>query len=175
VSSKLLEAEVSQADHDSEIKKLGELMKGIKFAMLTTVEEDGSLHSRPMTTQEVEFDGDLWFFTRVSSPKVWESQQHRQVSVTFEDPGKSKFISASGVAQLIRDREKMKELWSPVLKIFFTEGLEDPDLGLIKVSVERAEYWDSAPTSVGRAFNLARAYLTKDPSKLGDHGKVELK
>ena len=166
---------MSEVDHNSEIKKLGELMKGIKFAMLTTVEEDGSLHSRPMATQEVEFDGDLWFFTHVSSPKVWEAQQHRQVSVTFEDPGKSKFIATSGVAQLIRDREKMKELWTPVLKIFFANGLEDPDLGLIKVSVERAEYWDSAPTAIGRAFNLARAYLTNDPSKVGEHAKVALK
>lgn len=166
---------MAEADHNSEIKKLGELMKGIKFAMLTTVEEDGSLHSRPMATQEVEFDGDLWFFTHVASPKVWEAQQHRQVSVTFEDTGRSKFIATSGVAQLIRDREKMKELWTPVLKIFFKDGLDDADLGLIKVSVEKAEYWDSAPTAIGRAFNLARAYVTKDSSKVGEHAKVELK
>lgn len=58
-------------------------MKGIKFAMLTTVEEDGSLHSRPMTTQEVEFDGDLWLFTRADAPKVWEAGHHRQVNVSF--------------------------------------------------------------------------------------------
>ena len=166
---------MSEADHNSELKKLGELMKGIRFAMLTTVEEDGSLHSRPMATQEVEFDGDLWFFTHVSSAKVWEAQQHRQVSVTFSDPEKSKFIAASGLAQLIRDRDKMKELWTPVLKIFFAQGLEDPDLGLIKVHVDKAEYWDSAPTSIGRAFNLARAYLTKDPSKVGEHAKLDLK
>ena len=166
---------MSQEDHNSEIKKLGELMKGIKFAMLTTMEEDGSLHSRPMAAQEVEFDGDLWFFTHVSSAKVWESQQHRQVSVTFSDPDKNKFVTASGVAQLVRDRAKMEELWKPVLKIFFSGGLEDPDLGLIKVSVEKAEYWDSAPTSVGRAFNFAKAYLTKDSSQLGDHAKLELK
>jgi general stress protein 26 len=166
---------VSEADHNSEIKKLSELMKGIRFAMFTTVEEDGTLHSRPMATQEVEFDGDLWFFTHISAPKVWETQQHRQVSVTFEDPGKNKFISTSGVAQLILDREKMQQLWKPALKVFFGQGLEDPDLGLIKVSVEKAEYWDSAPTALGRAFNFAKAYITKDASSLGDHAKLELK
>lgn len=165
---------MAEPDRENEIKKLAELMKGIKFAMLTTVEEDGSLHSRPMSAQAVEFDGDLWFFTRVSSPKVWESQQHRQVNVAFADPEKSKFISASGVAMLIRDREKMKELWSPVLKVFFSEGIDDPDLALLKVTVNWAEYWDSAPTSIGRAFNLAKAYLSKDPSKLGDHARVDL-
>ena len=166
---------MAESDQQSDIKKLAELMKGIKFAMLTTIEEDGSLHSRPMAAQQVEFDGDLWFFTRVSSPKVWESQQHRKVNVAFADPEKSKFISASGTATLIRDREKMKELWTPVLKIFFPDGIEDPDLGLLKVTVETGEYWDSAPTFVGRAFNLASAYFTKDPSKLGDHAKVALK
>jgi len=166
---------LSEHDRDSDIKHLADLMKSIKFAMLTTVEEDGSLHSRPMTTQAVEFDGDLWFFTRVSSPKVWEAAGHREVNVAFADPAKSKFISASGKATLVRDPEKMKELWSPVLKIFFSGGLEDPELGLLKITVEKAEYWDSAPTSIGRAFNLGAAYVTKDPSKLGDHAKVDLK
>ncbi len=52
--------------------------------------------------------------------KYWESQLHRQVNVSFADPVKSKFLSASGSATLIRDREKMKELWSPVHKIFFS-------------------------------------------------------
>jgi general stress protein 26 len=166
---------MAETDRESEIKKISELMKGIKFAMLTTVEEDGSLHSRPMAAQQVEFDGDLWFFTRAESPKVWESQQHRQVNVAFADPEKSKFLSASGTATLVRDREKMKELWSPVLKVFFSEGVEDSELALLKVTVEKAEYWDSAPTALGRAFNLAKAYLTKDPSALGEHAKVAVK
>ncbi len=164
-----------ESDRNAEIEKLAELMKGIKFAMLTTVEEDGSLHSRPMAAQQVEFDGDLWFFTRVDSPKIWESRQHRQVNVTFADPEKSKFLSASGSAALVRDREKIKELWTPVLKIFFPEGAEDPELALLKVSVDKAEYWDSAPTRIGRAFDLGKAFVTKDASKLGDHAKVDLK
>jgi general stress protein 26 len=162
-------------DRESDIKKVAELIKGIKFAMLTTIEENGALHSRPMATQSVEFDGDLWFFTRSESPKAWELQSHRQVSVTFADPEKSKFLAASGVASLVHDRAKMKELWTPVLKVFFADGVDDPELALLKVSVEKAEYWDSAPTSIGRAFNLAKAYLTKDPGALGEHAKVAVR
>ncbi len=158
-----------------DIQKLAEMMKGIKFAMLTTIEDDGSLHSRPMTTQEVEFDGDLWFFTRADAPKVWEAGQHRQVNVSFADPGKSKFISASGKAQLVRDRAKMEELWKAPYKIFFPQGLDDPEIALLKISVEKAEYWDSSPTAIGRAFDFAKAYVTKDVSKLGDHAKVDVK
>ena len=162
-------------DHDNEVQKIAELMKGIKFAMLTTLEEDGSLHSRPMTTQEVEFDGDLWFFTKVDAPKVWEANHHRQVNVSFSDPGKSKFISVSGTAALVRDRKKMEELWRAPYKIFFPEGLQDPEIGLLKISVLKAEYWDSSPTSVGRAFDFAKAFLTGDVSKLGTHAKVDVK
>jgi hypothetical protein len=69
----------------------------------------------------------------------------------------------------------MKELWTPVLKVFFPNGIDDPDMGLLKINVEAGEYWDSAPTAIGRAFNLAAAYVTKDPSKLGDHAKVAMK
>lgn len=163
------------AKQDSNVKKLADMMKGIKFVMLTTVEEDGSLHSRPMITQEVEFDGDLWFFTKANAPKVWEAGHHRQVNVSFADPEKSKFISASGSATLIRDRAKMQELWKAPYKVFFPEGLEDPEIALLKITVEKAEYWDSSPTAIGRAFDFAKAYLTKDVSKLGDHQKVEVR
>jgi general stress protein 26 len=167
--------DVADSTHKNEFEKISELMKGIRFAMLTTVEPDGSLHSRPMATQEVEFDGDLWFFTRADAPKVSEANQHRQVSVSFADPEKSKFLSASGPAILVRDRAKIEELWKPHYKVFFPEGLDDPELALLKVTVERAEYWDSSPTSIGRAIDFAKAYITKDPSKLGDHAKVDLK
>lgn len=166
---------MAQSEHEAEIQKLSGLMKSIKFAMLTTVEEDGSLHSRPMTTQQVEFDGDLWFFTSASSGKVWEAGHHRQVNVSFADPEKSKFVSVSGNATLIRDRAKMEQLWKAPYKVFFPNGLEDPDLTLLKIVVEKAEYWDSSPTAVGRAIDFAKAYLTKDISKLGEHAKVAVK
>jgi general stress protein 26 len=163
------------ATRDEEISKLAALMKGIKFVMLTTIEEDGSLHGRPMATQEIEFDGDLWFFTRASAPKVTEAQQHREVNVAFADPDKNTYISASGKALLVRDEAKIKELWKPVYKTFFPQGLDDPDLALLKVSVEKAEYWDSPGNVVSRMFNFARAYVSKDTSKLGDHAKIDLK
>jgi general stress protein 26 len=125
-----------------------------------------------MTTQEVEFDGDLWFFTRADSPKVWETGIHREVNVSFADPEKSKFVSASGTAELVRDRSKMQDFWKPAYKIFFPQGLEDPEIALLKIHVQSAEYWDSAPTSIGRAIKFAKAYITKDPSALGEHAKV---
>ncbi len=166
---------MANTEHADEVKKLASLMKDFRFVMLTTVENEGVLHSRPMATQDVEFDGDLWFFTGAHSPKVWESDHHPQVNVAFSNPEKNTYISASGTATLVRDKQKLQEYWKPVYKTFFPKGLEDPELALLKVTVEKAEYWDSPSTALGRAFNFAKAYVAKDPGKLGEHAKVDLK
>ena len=163
------------ADHSAELKKINEIISSIKFAMLTTAEADGTLRSRPMTTQQVEFDGDLWFFTNADSPKVWETQQHREANVAFADPNKNKYVSASGKATLVTDKAKIEELWKPAYKIFFPQGLDDPELALLKISVTKAEYWDSSSTLIGRAIDFAKAYIKKDPSELGEHAKVAVK
>ncbi len=158
--------------HQEDLQKLNSLMKEIKFVMLTTVEENGSLHSRPMATQEIDFDGDLWFFTRADSAKVHEVYQDRQVNVSFANPEKQIYISASGAATLIRDTKKIEELWKPIYKTFFPQGLEDPELALLKISVHTAEYWSSPSSALGRLFNFAKAYVTKDAGKLGEHDKL---
>jgi general stress protein 26 len=96
-----------------QLRKLDELIKNIRIAMLTTVEEDGSLRSRPMAAPQMAFQGELWFFTSANAPKVAESRQHRQVNVSFADPERQDYVSISGTASLERDRQKMEKLWSP--------------------------------------------------------------
>jgi general stress protein 26 len=161
-------------DRAAAITRLNELIKGIKFAMLTTVEEDGSLRSRPMTVQENEFDGDLWFFTEADAPKVDEIQHDRQVNVSLAEPKDQRYISLSGTARLIRDVQKQRELWSEPNKIWFPNGPEDPNLALLKVSVARAEYWESGSNAVGRLFDFAKAYVTGDQGQVGENQKLDL-
>ena len=159
-----------------DIKKLGELIKEVKMAMFTTVDADGSLRSRPMATQKTEFDGTLWFFARASSPKVDEIESHYEVNVSYADPGSNKYVSVSGTAQLVRDQAKIKELWNPILKAWFPDGLEDPDLALIHVDVEKAEYWDSPSSAVVQMMGFVKAIATGHSYKLspGEHEKVTL-
>lgn len=165
---------MSSESQTNDQKKLAELMKEFRFVMLTTAGADGSLHSRPMTMQERDFDGDLWFFTAADAQKVWEANRDHQVNVSFSDPHKNTYISASGVANLVRDRGKIEELWKPAYKLFFPKGLEDPELSLLKVRVHSAEYWDSPSSIVGRTFSFAKAFVTGKTSALGDHAKVDL-
>jgi general stress protein 26 len=162
-------------DSDS-IKKIRELIKDIEYAMLTTVDKEGKLHSRPMATNgEVEFDGDVWFFTYANSLKVDEVQRHHEVNVSYAAPNKQSYVSLSGTAELIRDRNKLEELWQPQLKAWFPKELNEPDIALIKVSVEKAEYWDSPSSIVANTIAMVKAVATGETAKVGEHEKVQLK
>ena len=156
------------------IKKMGELIKDIKFGMLTTVDEDGSLRSRPMATQQVEFDGDLWFFTNASAPKVDEVEHDRHVNVSFAAPEKQRYVSVSGTARLVRDRKKAEQLWNPFYKAWFPKGLDDPDLALLKVHVGKAEYWDSSSSAVVHLVGFVKAVATGTPYQPGENEKINL-
>ena len=161
-------------DRNENIKKLGELIKDIDFCMLTTAESDGTLRSRPMSTQQVDFDGDLWFFTYASTAKVYEIQRDAQVNVSYADTKDQTYVSVSGTAQLVRDRQKMKELWNPILKAWFPKELDEPDLALIKVDVQQAEYWDSPNSKVVQVAGFVKALVTGQEAKGGENETLEL-
>ena len=165
---------MNSMNNQENIEKLRKLIKGIKIAMLTTVNKsDGTLHSRPMGTQEVEFDGDLWFFTQSNSQKVNEIQKDQTVNVSYA--GDNRYVSVSGKAQVVYDKAKMKDLWSPIYKVWFPDGLEDPTLRLLKVNVEKAEYWDNPGGLVATIIGFAEGLINKDTSKMGENETINLR
>ena len=95
-------------------KKIGDLIKSIRIAMLTTAADDGTFDSRPMATQETDFDGTAYFLTREESGKVHEIQADADVSLVYAAPSDSKFVSAKGKASVSKDRAKIHELWNPM-------------------------------------------------------------
>jgi len=162
-----------QDSREEAIVKLKDLIEDIDFAMLTTV-NGGQLRSRPMSTQEFDFDGDLWFFTSDNTHKVDEIERDNRVNVAYAKPEDNVYISVSGQAQLVKDREKIEELWNPILKAWFPKGLDDPTLSLLKVSVEEAEYWDSPSSTIVQLVGFVKALVTGKSADGGDHGKVNL-
>jgi general stress protein 26 len=142
---------------DEAIAKLAELIKDVRIAMLTTVAEDGSLHSRPMAAQQSEFDGDLWFFTEEDALKVHEIEAEFHVNVAFADPASQTYVSVSGRAWLAHSRAKIEELWNPTIQRWFPKGLDDPRLALLKVEVDSAEYWDASSSTVAHIAGFIKA------------------
>lgn len=165
----------SKKDHQQAIETLREVIKGIKVAMLVTETTDGSLRSRPMVTQGTEFDGELWFFTDVGSAKVFEIESDRHVNICYADPGHDKYVSVSGLASLLNDRKKIRELWNPLAKAWFPGGADDPELTLIRVRPTAAEYWDnSSGRLVGIAGFLKAAATGEQVKEPGKHEKISM-
>jgi general stress protein 26 len=156
------------------VQKLGELIKDVRVAMMTTALPDGSLRSRPMATQENEFDGTLWFFTSVDSGKVHEIEDDTHVNVAYASPKDQVYVSVSGRARINRDRSKIDELWNPMLKAWFPDGKDDPQIALLQVEVENAEYWDAPSSAVVHLVGFIKAVATGERYDPGENEKVSL-
>lgn len=160
------------------LQKLAELIADVRVAMLYTMPttSDGSLaHVRPMYTQSVApatFDGELWFMTGAGSQKVDEIARDSRVVVTYAAPGKNRYVAIHGTASCEQNPTVARELWNVHAKGWWPEGPDSPDLRLIRVHVDRAEYWDG-PSNVAYMLDLARAVVTGDRVRPGgEHGTI---
>jgi len=159
---------------DPGLKKLGDLIKDLTYAMLTTQEPDGTLHSRPMHTEAMQSDGTLLFLTLASSPKSRELTTFPKVSLTYMGNDANTCVAIAGHAQVRRDTAKIRDLWKPFYKAWFPKGLEDEDLAVMEVAIDRAEYWETPSSAVVRVVGAAKAMLTGKSvgQTMGEHAQV---
>ena len=154
------------------IEQLKEFLEGIDFAMLTTFADD-KLHSRPMSTQELDENGDLWFFTSDDSRKIGEIENDNRINVAYSDPDGNTYVSVFGTAEVVKDRAKIEELWSPIYKAWFPEGIDDPKICLLRVRVEDAEYWDAPNSKIVQMVGFVKALVTGQEADMAGHGTVK--
>lgn len=130
-----------------ELDTLGELIGKARIGLITTVNEEGHLVSRPMAIKEREFDGDLWFFTEDPSHKTDEVRGNPQVNVALEVH--HGWVSLAGDAEIVKDPAKIDELWDTGSEAWFENGRDDPKVALLKVTAHSAEMWtQDTPTPV---------------------------
>jgi general stress protein 26 len=160
-----------QTAHGQE--KLSELIKDIRFAMFTTHKPQGHLHSRPMTTQNKHIDDDsLWFFMSRSGDPVAEFRGDDQVNVSYANPSSDTYVSVTGAARVVEDMAKKKALWNKAAEAWFKGGVDDPDLALVQVRIEHADYWDVKESKLVQLYRMAEAAVTGKQPQLGEHGHV---
>jgi general stress protein 26 len=156
-----------------DLAKVGELIRDIGVGLLTTVAHDGRFHTRPVQTLQVDPDRTLWFFTDWSSPKVDELHHDVRVSVSYADPAKNVYVAVSGSGSLFRDIQKAQQLWSVEQRAYYPEGPEDERLALLRVYIERAEYW-IAPGRTSYLVAAATAAVTGTPAGvIGENRKIK--
>ena len=142
------------------VKKLKELVNEIDTCLFcTNLGSDGST-TRPMSVQEVDDQGNLWFFSDIHSDKNHEIQGDKKVQLFFSHPGKNSYLVLNGEAEIIVDHNKTDELWSPLLKIWFKKGKDDPNISIIKVKTISAYYWDTAGNKMINFFKMVASVAT---------------
>ena len=156
---------------DDQTRKVAELLKEQKLAMLTTLDPSGTLMSRPMALQEVEFDGDLWFFAERGSRKVAHVGSAPQVNVTVN--GSGSWVSLTGEAMVVDDVATKRELWNAGVEAWLPQGPEDDSVVLIRVDARSAEYWDT-PGRIATALSFAKAKATGERWSGGENERVQL-
>jgi general stress protein 26 len=168
----MVQTRTDQAARD----KVWELIREVQVATLVTHGENGRLRGRPMRAVKLkQFEGALWFFTSYPSPKTEEIADDSHVLLAYADPSSQNYVSVSGMARVMRDVAKQKELWSEPLRAWFPNGPEDPRAGLLRVEVEGAEYWDAPSSTLIHAYGYLKAITTGEPPASGDNDKVDFK
>ena len=156
--------------------QLADKISAVRFAMFTTVDQHGHLVSHPMTKQDADEHGALWFYTSTHTD-LWEHiAQTPEVNVSFAQPDDSLYVSVSGRAERVVDRERIKSMWNPMVSAWFPHGPDDPHVVLVRVWPHAAEYWDSNDSKMVRLFQVAKAAITGDKPDVdpSEHGTIKL-
>lgn len=125
-------------------KKIKELVKQAKSCFMCTQITTGQAFStRPMSVQKVDEDGTCWFLSSIDSQKNAHIQADPSVQLLFQGSDYSDFLSVYGQATISQDKGKIKELWEPILKTWFTEGEDDHRITVIKLTPQDGYYWDT--------------------------------
>jgi general stress protein 26 len=144
----------------------------LRIAMLT-VQEQGELVSRPMSSLARPDDGYIYFVTRMDA-KVGEIGQSTPVNLAYADTGKNLYVSVSGHAQTSQNREKLRELWSMWVEAWLPEGPDGEDVALITVTPEQAKIWDATSSKLIYAGKVLKAVASQRPPDGGTVAEVEM-
>lgn len=166
------------------IEELYSLVEGIDIAMLTCRTFDGTLVSRPMSTQAKRPGVDFWFVTSTETHKVDEIEAQPEVNLAYYNNKSREWVSVSGTARIVTDRDLIRTLYKPDWKAWFGDeggqrngGPNDPRLVLIEVEAHEATFLKSNQPRAVQLFKVAKAMITGDAPKIGDMrhvGKKEL-
>jgi general stress protein 26 len=137
--------------------KLHQKIKDLPVAMLTITDRDECLHSFPMYTVRTECEGSIWFFASFNAQKIKEIEFHKCINLSYSSEEKGIYVSITGKAEFVKNKEKMNELWKPLFYSWFPRGKNDPDLSLLKIKMQDASYWDEKDRRMASLWDITEA------------------
>ncbi len=159
---------------ESEMRELQDLLKNFHTALLTTRGADGHFHSRPMALQRRSIEQGIWFATWEDTAKVADIENDPHCGVTlFSGEYGSTYVSISGTARIVRDREMIHRMWDPSWKPWFPDGPDQGDLVLIRLEPEHAEYVHPATGRLKVLFTMVKRLVTHSREEPAPKRQVE--
>jgi general stress protein 26 len=162
--------EVKNLTADNAVEKMREIAKDANICMFVTDLSNLPLAGRPMATQEVDEQGNIWFMSDRNSDKNKHIENDGQVQLFYSHTNNYEYLSVFGKAEIVNNRLKIAELWTPMAKTWFKEGKDDPNISLIKVIPEDAYYWDTKNNKMVSLIKFAMGAIGINPK---DDGGIE--
>lgn len=158
------------------LARLWDMIKDIRFGMLTHRHPEGGLHAHPLTTQNKELGEKavLYFFVSKSTEVGRRLQLDGDVNISYADPNKDRYVSVTGFAKVSEDMDAKQRLFNPMAKAWFPGGAADPDLELVEVQILHAEYWDVKESKPTQLFKMAAAAVSGKRPEMGEHKEIHV-
>jgi general stress protein 26 len=167
-------SEVQNLVNAEAIEKLKELANAADICMFTTSLKRLPLSSRPMSTVQVDDEGNIWFLSKKSSEKNKEISKDHDVQLFYASKASAEYLSVYGSAAILTDRKKAEEIWTPIAKAWLTEGVNDPELTIIKVVPKDVYYWDTKSNKLVFLVKIFSAVITGKTMDDGVEGKLKI-
>ncbi|MDO5509562.1 MAG: pyridoxamine 5'-phosphate oxidase family protein [Weeksellaceae bacterium] len=157
-------------------EKLKDMAEGARVCFMCTKLSQSPLSARPMSLQEVDDDGILWFISGKDSDKNYHLQKDAETQLFFLDKGNSEYLSIFGKADIYTDRATIEDKWSKMAEAWFEEGKDDPNVSIIGVRPQEVHYWENKSGGIaGFAMMAFDAVTGSDLAKKdSEHGELNV-
>jgi general stress protein 26 len=156
------------------IEKIKDLALDVKVCMFCTKASELPFETRPMSTQDVDDKGNIWFLSCDDSSKIDDIKQDDAVQLVYSNLGAATFLTVYGRADVFKDKKKAEELWSPIAKAWVKGGADDPNLVIIRVRPETGYYWNNKHGKVVAMFKIAASLVSDKTMDDGIEGRLKV-
>lgn len=164
---------VNLASQDA-VKKLQAMAKEVRVCMFCTYDIDNRLQTAPMSANKVDEEGNIWFISDKNSKRNEDLASNATTDLIFGDPAHENYIAVHGSGEVLYDKERIKELWNPIVKTWFQGGVDDPNISVIKVTPDDAYYWDTKHGKMVSFLKIVAGAITGKTMDDGVEGKLAL-
>lgn len=157
------------------LEKLRSIVDQIDIGTLCSFNKESDYpHGVPMSRQEVDDDGSIWYICSAESETFRNIENDPKISLFYADAKNYTFLSINGTGRLSRDQARIDRYWSKMMEGWFEKGKEDPNIRLLQVTPLEAHYWDSNSNMIINLFQMLKATITGNTDDIGKEGDLNL-